>query len=125
MSTAKHTPDNHPRPCRCIVVDRAAPAIDVYTTVFAATELLRIPRPDGEIGHAETHESATPCSCRRRVRPALEPFLLVEEPPRDRVSNAAEPPADSAAALLPRRSTCEMFASALPSRTADAFADRN
>ena len=34
-------------------VNGAAKAIDFYKTVFGATELMRMPQPDGRIGHAE------------------------------------------------------------------------
>lgn len=36
-----------------LVVAGAAAAIDFYRRAFGATELMRIPAPDGKIGHAE------------------------------------------------------------------------
>lgn len=36
-----------------LCVDGAAAAIDFYTAVFGASEVYRIPAPDGKIGHAE------------------------------------------------------------------------
>ncbi|WP_035348162.1 VOC family protein [Edaphobacter aggregans] len=36
-----------------LVVKGAAQAIDYYTKVFGATEIMRMPGPDGTIGHAE------------------------------------------------------------------------
>ena len=36
-----------------LAVDDAAKAIDFYTQAFGAKELLRMPGPDGKIGHAE------------------------------------------------------------------------
>jgi PhnB protein len=36
-----------------LIVQGAAAALDFYTKVFGATELFRMPGPDGRIGHAE------------------------------------------------------------------------
>ncbi len=36
-----------------LIVNNAARAIDYYKNVFGATELMRMPGPDGKIGHAE------------------------------------------------------------------------
>lgn len=36
-----------------LIVDGAASAIDFYTSVFGATERMRMPGPNGRIGHAE------------------------------------------------------------------------
>src|SRR5687768_12630638 len=36
-----------------LLIDGAADAIDFYTKAFGATELFRLPMPDGQIGHAE------------------------------------------------------------------------
>lgn len=36
-----------------LVVDDAARAIEFYKSAFGATELFRMPQPDGRIGHAE------------------------------------------------------------------------
>jgi PhnB protein len=36
-----------------LLVDGAADAIDFYVKAFGATELFRLPMPDGAIGHAE------------------------------------------------------------------------
>ena len=36
-----------------LIVTGAAEAIDYYTKVFGATELMRFPGPDGKVGHAE------------------------------------------------------------------------
>jgi PhnB protein len=36
-----------------LIVDDAARAIEFYKGAFGATELFRMPRPDGRIGHAE------------------------------------------------------------------------
>ena len=36
-----------------LIVDGAAGAIDFYTSVLGATERMRMPAPDGKVGHAE------------------------------------------------------------------------
>lgn len=36
-----------------LIVDGAAAAIDFYTTVLGATERMRMPAPEGKVGHAE------------------------------------------------------------------------
>src|SRR4030095_15429816 len=36
-----------------LIVDGAARALDFYKRVFGATEKMRMPGPDGKIGHAE------------------------------------------------------------------------
>ena len=46
-------PDGYPRVTPYLCVDGAAKAIDFYTTVFGATERMRMGGPDGTIGHAE------------------------------------------------------------------------
>jgi PhnB protein len=49
----KPIPDGYPRVSPYLVVDGAQKAIEFYTTVLGATERMRIPGPDGRIGHAE------------------------------------------------------------------------
>ena len=46
-------PDNYPRVTAALAVDGAVDAIEFYRAVFGATERMRIPAPDGKIGHAE------------------------------------------------------------------------
>ena len=46
-------PDEYPRVMPYLIVDGAAAAIDFYTSVLGATERMRMPGPDGRIGHAE------------------------------------------------------------------------
>ena len=46
-------PSDYPRVTPYLVVDGAAAAIDFYIEVFGATERMRMPGPDGKIGHAE------------------------------------------------------------------------
>ena len=46
-------PDGYPRLIPYLSVDGAAAAIDFYVSVFGAAERMRMPGPDGRIGHAE------------------------------------------------------------------------
>jgi PhnB protein len=49
----KAIPDSYPRVTPYLVVEGAAAAIDFYTKVFGAKERMRMPAPEGKIGHAE------------------------------------------------------------------------
>jgi PhnB protein len=53
MSTVKPIPDGYPRVSPYLHVDGAAAAIEFYREVFGAKERVRMPGPDGRIGHAE------------------------------------------------------------------------
>jgi PhnB protein len=53
MSDVKPIPDNYPQVVPYLCVDGANAAIDFYRNVFGATERMRMPDPDGRIGHAE------------------------------------------------------------------------
>ncbi|MGH2754303.1 MAG: VOC family protein [Actinomycetota bacterium] len=53
MPNVKPIPDGYPRVTPYLCVDDAAAAIDFYVDVLGATERLRMPAPDGRIGHAE------------------------------------------------------------------------
>lgn len=53
MAEVKPIPDDYPRLSPYLCVDGAAAAIDFYTAVFGATERMRMPGPDGKVGHAE------------------------------------------------------------------------
>lgn len=53
MSDVKPIPDDYPRVTPYLCVDGAAQAIEFYTQVLGATERMRMPGPDGSIGHAE------------------------------------------------------------------------
>lgn len=55
MSQVKPIPDEYPQVTVYLCVDGAAAAIGFYREVFGATERMRIPAPDGRIGHAELH----------------------------------------------------------------------
>jgi PhnB protein len=49
----KPIPDGYPRVMPYLIVDGAVAAIEFYKAVFGATERMRMPGPDGRIGHAE------------------------------------------------------------------------
>ncbi|MEU9177605.1 VOC family protein [Streptomyces sp. NPDC048550] len=49
----KPIPEGRPRVTPYLCVDGAAAAIDFYVFVLGATERMRMPAPDGRIGHAE------------------------------------------------------------------------
>jgi PhnB protein len=49
----KPIPDGYPRVSPYLVVDNAANAIDFYTQVLGGIERMRMPTPDGRVGHAE------------------------------------------------------------------------
>lgn len=50
---AKPIPDGYPQLSPYLCVDGAAAAIEFYCGVFGAKERMRMPAPDGRIGHAE------------------------------------------------------------------------
>jgi PhnB protein len=49
----KPIPDEYPRVIPYLSIDGAAQAIDFYSAVLGATESVRMPAPDGKVGHAE------------------------------------------------------------------------
>jgi PhnB protein len=49
----KSIPDGYHTVTPYLIVKGAAAAIEFYKRVFGATELMRMPSPDGRIGHAE------------------------------------------------------------------------
>ena len=49
----KPIPDEYPRVTPYLIVDGATAAIDFYSSVLGATERVRMPDPNGRIGHAE------------------------------------------------------------------------
>jgi PhnB protein len=53
MAQVKPIPDNYPRVVPYLCVDGAGAAIEFYSSVFGATERMRMPAPGGKIGHAE------------------------------------------------------------------------
>jgi PhnB protein len=46
-------PEGYPRVIPYLSIDGASVAIDFYAEVFGATERVRMPGPDGRVGHAE------------------------------------------------------------------------
>jgi PhnB protein len=53
MADVKPIPDRYPRVTPYLHVDGAGAAIEFYEKVFGAEERVRMPAPDGKVGHAE------------------------------------------------------------------------
>lgn len=53
MADVKPIPEGYPQVVASLSVDGAAAAIDFYHEVFGASERMRMPGPEGKIGHAE------------------------------------------------------------------------
>ena len=53
MPDVNPIPEGYPRVTPYLCIDGAAAAIDFYTAVLGAEERMRMPGPDGKIGHAE------------------------------------------------------------------------
>jgi PhnB protein len=53
MAQVKPIPDGYPQVVPYLCVDGAAAAIDFYRDVLGATERMRMPAPEGKVGHAE------------------------------------------------------------------------
>ena len=53
MAKVNPIPDGYPRVTPYLCIDGAGAAIDFYSKVFGSTERMRMPDPDGRIGHAE------------------------------------------------------------------------
>jgi PhnB protein len=53
MAGVNPIPDGYPRVTPYLIVQGAAVAVDFYAGVFGATERMRMPGPDGTIGHCE------------------------------------------------------------------------
>ena len=53
MADVKPIPDGYPQITPYLAVAGAGDALDFYTKVFGARERVRMPGPDGKIGHAE------------------------------------------------------------------------
>src|SRR3954464_4803559 len=49
----KPIPDGYPRVTPYLIVDGANAAIDFYSSVLGARERMRMPAPEGRVGHAE------------------------------------------------------------------------
>lgn len=52
-SPIKPIPDGYHSVTPYLIIKNAADALEFYKTAFGATELFRMPQPDGRIGHAE------------------------------------------------------------------------
>src|SRR5829696_910178 len=50
---AKPIPDGYPRLTPYLIVDDGNAAVDFYTSIFGASERMRMAGPDGKIGHTE------------------------------------------------------------------------
>ena len=50
---SKPIPEGYPRVAPYLIVDGGAAAIDFYCSVLGASERMRMPAPDGRVGHAE------------------------------------------------------------------------
>jgi PhnB protein len=53
MADVKPIPDGYPRVTPYLYVDGGAAAIEFYKRVLGAEERMRMPGPDGKLGHAE------------------------------------------------------------------------
>jgi PhnB protein len=53
MANVKPIPEGYPQVTPYLAVDGASDAIDFYTSVFGASERMRMAAPEGRIGHAE------------------------------------------------------------------------
>jgi PhnB protein len=53
MAGVKPVPEGYPTISPYLVVDGAGAAIEFYGKVFGTRERMRLPGPDGTIGHAE------------------------------------------------------------------------
>jgi PhnB protein len=53
MAKVKPIPEGYPQVIPYLSVDGASAAIEFYGSVLGATERVRMPAPDGKIGHAE------------------------------------------------------------------------
>src|SRR5436853_1418859 len=53
LMTTKPIPDGYHTVTPYLMMNDCAKAIDFYKKAFGATELVRMPMPDGRIGHAE------------------------------------------------------------------------
>lgn len=49
----KPVPDDYPTVCPYLYIRGAGDALDFYKKIFGATERMRMPGPDGTVGHAE------------------------------------------------------------------------
>jgi PhnB protein len=59
MAAVRPIPEGYPEVTPYLYIDGAAAAIEFYTTVFGARERMRMPGPDGKIGHCELEFGAS------------------------------------------------------------------
>jgi PhnB protein len=53
MANVKPIPEGYPQVTPYLCIDGASDAIEYYSKVFDAKERMRMPAPDGKVGHAE------------------------------------------------------------------------
>src|ERR1017187_913437 len=53
MASVKAIPEGYHSVTPYLIIDGAAAAIEFYEKVFGAVEVMRMPGPDGRLGHAE------------------------------------------------------------------------
>lgn len=53
MAEVQPVPEGYPRVTPYLIVDGASAAMDFYTQVLGASERMRMPGPEGTVGHAE------------------------------------------------------------------------
>jgi PhnB protein len=53
MANVKPIPEGYPQVTPYLIVDDASAAIDFYNEVLGTTERVRLPGPDGKVGHSE------------------------------------------------------------------------
>ena len=53
MPDVKPIPEGYPQVIPYLAIDGAGDAIEFYTNVFGARERMRMPAPEGKVGHAE------------------------------------------------------------------------
>jgi PhnB protein len=68
MATVKAIPEGYHSVTPYLIINGAADAIDFYKKAFGATELFRMPAPEGKIGHAE-------------IKIGNSPIMLADEAP--------------------------------------------
>src|SRR5438552_18886969 len=59
-SKVKPIPDGYHTATPYLIVNDAAAAIEFYKKAFGATEIMRMPGPDGKVGHAEIKTGNSP-----------------------------------------------------------------
>ena len=60
MSSVKPIPDGYHTTTPYLIIDGAARALEFYKQAFGATELMRMPGPDGRVMHAEIRIGDSP-----------------------------------------------------------------